>query len=67
MISQVLDPDTMPEDARWAEIASLLALGYLRLKFRQKESNCLELDRHSTAQCVSKPYGDGAVAGKETA
>lgn len=41
MISPKLDPNEMPEGARQAEVAHILALGYLRLKFRQEKSNCL--------------------------
>ena len=67
MFVRVLEPSTMPPDARLAELANILALGYLRHIFRQKESNSLELGRRSTAPVVSEAVGNGAGSRKETA
>jgi len=67
LITLSLDPDAMTSEARLAEVAHILAQAYLRLKFRQKESNCLDVLRHPTAPCVSDAIGDGARPRKETA
>ena len=67
MISQHQDPATMSHDARLAELANILALGYLRLlKSRDESQNCLDGLAESTAPCVSTVSG-GRAARKETA
>ena len=65
-ITQRRDPDTMPENARLAEVATILAQGFLRLLTSRKESQ-KELDvlRPPTAPCVS--VNGGRAVRKETA
>ena len=57
----------MSDDARLAEIADILALGYLRfLKSQDEGQNCLDGLAESTAPCVSTVSG-GRAARKEPA
>jgi len=67
MIPSSTDPDTMSPDARLAEVAEILALGYLRLKTGRKESKELDMSRPPTAPWSGVVSGNGAENTRESA
>jgi hypothetical protein len=59
MINHGRDPAMMTPDDRLAEIAAILAEGYLRI-ISKTESNCLDDLAESTAHCDHTVNGNGA-------
>jgi hypothetical protein len=49
-----IHPDQMSSSERIAELASLLALGFLRLRLRKRSSQTSVMDAKSSLHCVAE-------------